>query len=75
MSISELEKRLSHLEAEFENLKHTIESSGSPSTGWKRILGTFAGDADHEAAMKLGREYRKSLRPKSTGRRRVSSRH
>ncbi|MSR56255.1 MAG: hypothetical protein EXS05_01100 [Planctomycetaceae bacterium] len=69
MTIAQLEKRLAALESKVESLNQKASASKAEIPWWKLIQGSFAGDADHEAAMKLGREYRESLRPKS-GRRR-----
>lgn len=65
MKTTQLEARLVSLENEVERLKGMIEA---PSNGrkpwWEEIAGTFRGDPLYEEAMKLGREYRQSLRPK-----------
>jgi hypothetical protein len=59
-----IEARVALLEEELKRLRSQIESSGiSAAPWWERIIGTFADDPAHEQAMKLGRNYRESLRP------------
>jgi len=61
----EIEKRVAILEAEVERLRSKVELAGTPTMPWwERIAGTFANDPAHEKAMKLGRAYRQSLRPR-----------
>lgn len=68
MSLAELEKRLSHLEAEFENLKEALPTAGK-RPWWEEVAGAFAGDPLYAEAMRLGRKYRASTRPKTRKRR------
>jgi hypothetical protein len=63
MTLSALEKRVAALEQELASLRRTIESAGAATPWWERIAGTFEHDPIYERAMKLGREYRDSLRP------------
>lgn len=61
----ELESRMAILEAKVERLERELEAvvpNGQP--WWQQIVGTFADDPAFEEAMRLGREYRESLRPK-----------
>ncbi|ACK65659.1 conserved hypothetical protein [Rippkaea orientalis PCC 8801] len=44
--------------------KEEIDLSSKP--WWEQIVGTFADDSVYDEAMKLGREYRESLRPNSS---------
>ena len=64
-AIEKLQDRVAALEAEVANLK---KENGSKQTDnrpwWEKIYGTFANDPDYEEAMKLGRKYRESTRPK-----------
>lgn len=61
MSTAELETRLKTLESEMALLKTHITRNVAPATvWWDAIAGTFKGDAAHEEAMRLGREYRQS---------------
>ncbi len=65
MSAKELELRLNALEAEVTSLKKKIEkaeSNGLP--WWEKIAGKFANNPAYDEAMRLGREYRESLKPK-----------
>ena len=67
MKVETLEKRLSALEAEVARLRNAVE--GEPRDNrpwWEQIFGTFADDPLFEEAMRLGREYRESLRPSDT---------
>jgi len=63
MSSTELEKRITVLEADLANLKRKVEGTGIAHPWWERIAGTFEKDAVYQKAMKLGRQYRQSLRP------------
>jgi hypothetical protein len=56
----------STLEAEATHLKSKLEIDLSSSPWWEQIAGTFAGNSVYDEAMRLGREYRGSLRPGST---------
>jgi hypothetical protein len=60
-----LEKRLAALEQQVARLQR--EGSGTPDPrGWvDDLYGKFAKDPIFERAMKLGRQYRKSLRPRA----------
>jgi hypothetical protein len=71
MTISALEKRVAALEEELAALRKKLETADTAAPWWERIAGTFAHDPIYEEAMKLGRKYRESLRPKKrTGRKR-----
>jgi hypothetical protein len=59
----EIEARVAILEAEVERLRAQVEPGVKPAPWWERITATFADDPAHEQAMKLGRQYRQSLRP------------
>jgi hypothetical protein len=61
-----LENRVEELERQVARLKQQQAANTAPgSRGWlDDLYGAFAGDAVFERAMKLGREYRRSLRPR-----------
>jgi hypothetical protein len=72
MADESLEKRVAALEQEVARLRELIEANKQEERpGWEKIVGSFANDPIYEEAMRLGREYRESQRPKS---RRTSTR-
>lgn len=66
MSMPTLEERVAALESEISHLKKesTPEISQDIRPWWERIRGRFESDPDYDEAMRLGREYRESLRPR-----------
>jgi hypothetical protein len=65
MTSADLEQTLAALEAEVATLKLRPEAAGvEQQPWWKNISGIFADDPAFEEAMKLGREWRESFRPK-----------
>jgi hypothetical protein len=64
MASGNLEERVAALEAEVAQLKDQIVNRGAKKAGWEAIVGTFLNDPYYEKAMKYGRQYRDSLRPK-----------
>lgn len=57
-----LEQRIEALELEVSQLKAVIENQAAPEQlGWRRIIGSFANDPAFDEAMRLGREWRKSV--------------
>ena len=70
MAVPQIEQRVAALEAEVTLLKQKLKAVTKPTTPWwQQIYGTFADDPLYEEAMRLGREYRESLRPKPKKRR------
>jgi hypothetical protein len=68
MALPEIEQRVAALEAEVTRLKDEVKEAISSKGDWlDKIYGAFANDPHFEEAMRLGREYRESLRPKATG--------
>ena len=63
MSAPQIEKRLTALGRDVARLKKSENEAAPP--WWRAVIGTFANDRQFELAMKLGREYRESLRAKS----------
>ena len=60
-----LESRVAALEKEVGHLKASPEATRGPSQPWwEKISGTFADDPAYNEAMRLGREWRESFRPK-----------
>jgi hypothetical protein len=65
MASVSLEDRVKALEEEVTRLKAELKRGAKPKQAWwDQIAGTFANDPLYEKAMRLGREYRESLRPK-----------
>lgn len=71
MAAENVEARLSALEREMAQIKRLMgsKSIAAPQLWWERIAGAFEDDLLFEHAMKLGRQYRESLRPKRGERR------
>jgi hypothetical protein len=66
MASETIEARLSGLEREMAQIKRLLKSkSASAEPWWEGIAGVFEDDRTFEEAMKLGRQYRESLRPRS----------
>lgn len=62
MDHSDLEKRITALEADVARLKRdTREFPRSDTTDWDRVIGSFDDDPAFDEAMELGRQWRKSL--------------
>lgn len=64
MAAGSLEDRVAALEAEIAYLKNQIIERGVQKSGWEAMVGAFLNDPYFEKAMKYGRQYRESLRPK-----------
>jgi hypothetical protein len=62
MASVSLEERVANVEAELAILKTKVEAANSAKPQWKKIVGVFADDPAFTEAMRLGREYRESLR-------------
>jgi hypothetical protein len=59
----EIEKRVTALEEELASLKKKFAGTRAQEPWWERITGTFEKDPVYQRAMKLGRQYRQSLKP------------
>ena len=76
MSTVKLEDRVAALEADVAHLKGKLEQpANSAVPWWERIAGAFENDPAFQEAMRLGRAYRESLRPKPRKRRRRKNGH
>jgi hypothetical protein len=65
MPTGSLEERVAALEAEVARLKQERTSAANvQQPWWEEIWGTFKDDTIYVEAMRLGREYRESLRPR-----------
>lgn len=65
MAAPALALRVSALEAEVAQMKEQLAKTTDPSGDWlDDIFGAFDNDPHFAEAMRLGREYRESLRPK-----------
>jgi hypothetical protein len=62
MSAKTLEERVSALEAGLAEVKNKLGIAKKP--WWEQIAGTFENDPIYAEAMRLGRKYRESTRPK-----------
>ncbi len=69
MATVSLEDRVSALEADVARLKARVEGAKASGDPWTDVVwGSFANDPAFEEAVRLGREYRESLRPKPKSR-------
>jgi hypothetical protein len=65
MVSTDLEQRVANLEAEVAKLREELNTAtGKQNPWWRKIAGSFADDPAFEEAMRLGREWRESFRPK-----------
>jgi len=70
MATGTLKQRVEALEAEMAHLKAKVENGlDTTKPWWDQVWGAFADDSAFEEAMRLGRQYRESLRPKRSSRR------
>jgi len=63
MSVNDIEARLIAVENELARLRAKVDRDAKP--WWEEIRGTFANDPIYDEAMRLGRKWRESQRPKS----------
>ena len=68
MSTATIEERLAALETKYEQLAQQVNPGAAQAEKpwWERIRGQFKDDPIYDEAMRLGREYRESLRPKDS---------
>jgi len=69
VSTETLVRRLTAVEKELAELKHLVGANRSEAATawWEKMFGSFADSEGFEEAVRLGREYRESLRPKDDG--------
>ncbi len=72
MATVRLEDRVSALEADVASLKQLVHLAAKVPW-WEQRFGSFANDPLYLEAMRLGREYRESLRPKQARRRKAQN--
>lgn len=69
MTLAEIEKRLNTLEQTVENLQLRVSrQDNGPRRWWVEDAGRFADDPLFDEIVRLGGEYRESLRPTKSGR-------
>lgn len=66
MPSDSLKQRVAALEAEMAALRAKVDGTNGVKPWWEQIWGAFADDPAFEQAMRLGRQYRESQRPKLT---------
>lgn len=66
MASTRLEQWVAALEAEVAKLKSKLEEREASKPWWEQIVGTFQNDPIYDHAMRLGQQYRRSLRSKSS---------
>jgi hypothetical protein len=72
MARQTVEQRLATLEAEVAQLRSRLEKLDTPKrSNLDAIWGKFANDPVYEEAMRLGREWRESARPKARGKKKA----
>ena len=67
MAAPQIEQRIAALEAEVARMKKQLARAVPSEGDWlSEIYGAFENDPIYEEAMRLGREYRESLRPRTS---------
>jgi hypothetical protein len=64
MTVAELGRRVEALEREVAELKALVASANGQQRWWREGAGRFANDPVFDEIVRLGREYRESLRPR-----------
>lgn len=67
-----IEERVAALEAEVRRLQQLVEPKKTVPW-WEEWAGAFLNDPYFEEAMKYGRQYRESLRPRNSGKRKKTN--
>jgi hypothetical protein len=67
MASIKLDERVAALEKDVARLKGLLDEKKAPQQpGWRKIVGSFANDPAFDQAMRLGRKWRESFRPKKS---------
>lgn len=72
MTVADLEKRVAELEREIAKLKQGRNGAHDDRPWWERTAGKFKDDPEFDEIVRLGREYRESLRPKPKRKRKTA---
>ncbi len=64
MTVAQLEKRVQVLEKTVEELREMLGAGAQQRYWWQEDAGRFANDPVFDEIVRLGREYRESLRPR-----------
>jgi len=62
--MAELARRIEVIERDLAELREKLGVPKDDRPWWRKMAGMYAGDPHFEEAMRLGREYRESLKPK-----------
>ena len=63
MTMVQLERRIQSLERRLTHLTQQVKPQGKKARWWVDGAGRFADDPAFDAIVKLGRQYRRSLKP------------
>ncbi len=69
MTLKELESRVAALEKEIERLRAHLPTAATQRHWWHDDAGRFANDPEFDEIVRLGKDYRDSLRAKRRKRR------
>ena len=76
VKVAELEKQVLTLTHELAQVKKQVANGHTAEAEmpwWEKRWGLFDNDPDYDKAMELGRQYRESLRPKPSKKRKTTS--
>lgn len=72
MTIAELTRRVEELEREVARLQQERNGTHDDRPWWEKTAGRFKDDPEFDEIVRLGREYRESLRPKPKRKRKTA---